>query len=229
MLKYLSSQPTSNLWLIFLIENLLVTAIGLFAGWLILKLSKKPIHPASRTEALTCIGTNLINTAITYAGFWLWQHGYIIFGFGLNWRIIPDFLLLFIAMDLAMYILHYAIHQMALYKVVHRFHHHYNNPIPIDLFVLHPLETLSFGGLWLFTLALYHFNFYAVLFYLTMNVVFGIIGHLGVEPLPARLRNSLVFKYLGTSSFHHTHHADITHNFGFYTSIWDRMFGTYKG
>ncbi|TFF39790.1 sterol desaturase family protein [Mucilaginibacter psychrotolerans] len=228
MLRFLSAQSTLILWLIFLVENLLVTAIGLLAGWIILKLGKKPIRPASPTEILTCIGTNLINTAITYAGFWGWQHGYLIFGFDINWYIIVDFLLLFLAMDLAMYVLHYAIHQMALYKVIHRFHHHYRHPIPIDLFVLHPLETMSFGSLWLFTLALYHFNFYAVLIYLSLNVVFGIIGHLGVEPLPAKLRDSYLLKYLGTSSFHHNHHTDIKYNFGFYTSIWDRIFKTYK-
>jgi lathosterol oxidase len=228
MLEFLKGQATIVLWLIFLAENLLVTAIGVSTGWLILKLGKKPIRPASRIEVLTCIGTNIINTAITYVGFWLWQNGYLIFGFEVNWHILPDFVLLFLAMDLAMYVLHYAIHQMALYKVIHRFHHHYRNPIPIDLFVLHPLETLSFGSLWLFTLALYHFNFYAVLIYLSLNVVFGIIGHLGVEPMPAKLRNGYVLKYLGTSSFHHHHHTDIHHNFGFYTSIWDRIFKTYK-
>ncbi|OOQ59000.1 sterol desaturase family protein [Mucilaginibacter pedocola] len=228
MLKFLSAQPPLNLWLIFLAENLLVTGIGLFAGWLILKLSKRPIRPASRTEILTCTGTNLINTAITYLGFWLLQRGYLVFGFEVNWHIVPDFLLLFIAMDLAMYVLHYAINHMSIYNVVHKFHHHYHNPIPIDLFVLHPLETLSFGGLWLITLAIYNFNFYAVLLYLTLNVVFGIVGHLGIGPLPAKLRDSFLLKYLGTSSFHHGHHTDIKHNYGFYTSIWDRMFGTYK-
>lgn len=228
MLDFLSAQSTVNLWLIFLAENLLVTCIALFAGWLTLKISSKPIHPASRTEILTCIGTNIINTVITFIGFRLWQYGVVDFGFAVNWRIVPDFLLLFLGMDLAMYVFHYAIHHSAAYKIIHRFHHHYTNPIPIDLFVLHPLETVSFGALWLIMLAAYPFNFYAVIIYLTFNIIFGIAGHLGIEPIPAKLRKSGLMKYLGTSSFHHTHHADINYNFGFYTSIWDRIFNTYK-
>ena len=228
MLHFLSGQSTLSLWFIFLAENLLVTAIALFAGWLTLRLSNKPIHPASKTEVLTCLATNAINTIVTFAGFKLWQYGYITFGFELSWHIIPHFILLFLAMDLAMYIFHYAIHHSVVYKAIHRFHHHYNNPIPIDLFVLHPLETVSFGALWLVTIALFPFNFYAVIIYLTVNVVFGIAGHLGIEPVSDKLRNSLLLKYLGTSSFHHAHHTDVSYNFGFYTSIWDRVFKTYK-
>ena len=95
MLKYLSEQSSIVLWVIFLIENLLVTAVALFAGWLTLKLNKKPIKSASQTEIAICIVTNCINTIITFAGFKLWQYGYIEFELALNWRIIIDVLILF--------------------------------------------------------------------------------------------------------------------------------------
>ncbi len=127
-----------------------------------------------------------------------------------------------------MYIFHYFIHHSVLYKPIHRFHHHYHDPIPIDLYVLHPLETVSFGALWLITIVLFNFNFYAVSIYLCANVAFGIIGHLGIEPLPAKFSRLMPIKYLGTSSFHHTHHQDIGYNFGFYTNVWDKLFKTYK-
>jgi len=131
-------------------------------------------------------------------------------------------------MDLAMFIFHYFIHHSVIYKAIHKFHHHYADPIPIDLFVLHPIETIGFGSLWLIILALYGFNFYAVLIYLTANLFFGIMGHLGIEPVPASVRKMAPFKYLGTPSFHHRHHLEIDFNFGFYTNIWDRLFKTYK-
>ncbi|WP_345948092.1 sterol desaturase family protein [Mucilaginibacter sp. PAMB04274] len=139
-----------------------------------------------------------------------------------------DSLLLFLAMDLAMYLFHYAIHHSFAYKWVHRLHHTYQDPTPVDLYVLHPLETVGFGALWLMVLCAYAFNFYAVAIYLTLNVLFGIIGHLGIEPLPKRVQNKMPLKLLGTSSFHHNHHRDEGYNFGFYTSIWDRLFNTYK-
>lgn len=131
-------------------------------------------------------------------------------------------------MDLAMYVFHYAIHHSFIYNAIHKLHHQYHNPSPIDLYVLHPIETLGFGSLWLIIINLYTFNFTAVIIYLAANVLFGIIGHLGFEPLPARIQNMLPFKFLGTSTFHHNHHTDVQHNFGFYTIIWDRLFGTYK-
>lgn len=214
--------------MIFLAENLLVTALALLFGWLTLKISKKPIKPASRNEVLICLLTNVINTVITYAGFWLFKHGYLHVTFEINWAIVFDFILLFLLIDLAMFVFHYMIHHSAVYKVVHRFHHHYTDPIPIDLFVLHPIETIGFGSLWLIILALYGFNFYAVLIYLTANLFFGIMGHLGIEPVPASVRKMAPFKYLGTPSFHHRHHLEIDFNFGFYTNIWDRLFKTYK-
>lgn len=228
MLQFLSSQSPINLWLIFLAENIAVTITALFAGWLTLKLLKNPIKAASWKEVRICIVTNLINTVITFAGFWLWKHHYVTFSFDANWRIAADFLVVFILMDLAMYFFHYAIHHSVVYKIIHSFHHRYQDPIPIDLFVLHPLETISFGSLWLAVISLYSFNLYAIIIYLTANVVFGIAGHLGIELLSAQTRNKAIFRYLGTSSFHHTHHLDINHNFGFYTNLWDKLFKTYK-
>jgi sterol desaturase/sphingolipid hydroxylase (fatty acid hydroxylase superfamily) len=69
------------------------------------------------------------------------------------------------------------------------------------------------------------YNLWAVVIYLSLNVLFGIVGHLGFEPLAAY--KSGWIRYLGTSDFHHAHHRDIHGNFGFYTSLWDRLFGTY--
>ncbi len=228
MLKFLSSQSSFNLWIIFLIENLLVTVLALLFGFVVLKSQKKQTKSASVSEWLICGATNIINTSITYLGFWLWLKGYIVFGFEKNLRIIADFLAVFLLMDLFMYIFHYIIHHSVVYKAIHSFHHRYEDPIPIDLFVLHPLETVSFGLLWLITITLFNFDFYAIFVYLVVNVGFGIIGHLGFEPFSDKVRNLFPFKYLGTSSFHHRHHLDIEHNFGFYTNIWDKLFKTYE-
>lgn len=102
------------------------------------------------------------------------------------------------------------------------------HPEPIDLFVLHPVETLAFGTLWLGLLVSYPFNTYAIIIYLAANLLFGLVGHLGIEPLPERFRRLPVLKFIGTSTFHHGHHEDPDHNYGFYTNIWDRLFRTLK-
>ena len=98
--------------------------------------------------------------------------------------------------------------------------------VPLTLFVLHPLETLSFGALWLAVLAVYTASWLGIAVYLTLNLAFGLIGHLGVEPAPRFFARTPGLRHVATGRFHADHHADAGHNFGFYTLIWDRLFGT---
>ncbi|KAA2239859.1 sterol desaturase family protein [Chitinophaga agrisoli] len=227
LLDYLLHLPPALCWLIFLVENLMITGMVLFFGRLILR--QYSIANAYTRSEIWIIGiTNILNTVVTYAGYWLWKHGFITITTGLSWNILTDFLLLFFGMDLLMFVFHYIIHKTFLYKAIHQLHHQSVDPRPLDLFILHPLETLAFGGLWLVLLMFRGFNIYAIVIYLVINVVFGLAGHLGIEPLPASLRRLPLMKYIGTSTFHHDHHQDVGYNFGFYTSIWDRLMGTYK-
>ena len=230
-LTYLLELPAIYLWPVFLLENVLITVLVLWSGRLIQQGFSPlaiPAYTYSRKEWLICGLTNVLNTVVTYIGYWLWKNGFIGINTEVSGFILIDFLMLFLAMDLLMYVFHYIIHKTWLYNAIHGLHHEAIHPKPIDLFVLHPVETISFGTLWLVLLLLSTFNLYAIVGYLMINVLFCMTGHLGMEPLSAALRNKPVLKYLGTSSFHHQHHQDISHNFGFYTSIWDRLFGTYK-
>jgi lathosterol oxidase len=228
ILQYLQQQPPAFLWLIFFIENIVICLLSLMLGRHILQLSRQLKPKITTKEYWLCLTTNILNTVITYSGFSLWQHGYIVFGLQLSWLIIPHFLLLFMAMDLLMFMFHFCIHQKFIYKYMHGLHHQYHNPSPIDLYVLHPIETIGFGSLWLFLISIFNFNLYAVIIYLAVNVLSGIIGHLGFEPFPVKLTSKVPFKYLGTSRFHHTHHTHVQYNYGFYTVLWDKIFKTYK-
>jgi sterol desaturase/sphingolipid hydroxylase (fatty acid hydroxylase superfamily) len=227
LLHALSTLSDVAAWILFLVENVLLTCIILYAGDRILRrVGIRCIY--TRREWLIGGVTNVLNTVVTYAGFWLWRHGLIIIQTGWSWRIVTDFLILFFSMDLLMYLFHFLIHKTFLYRLIHGLHHEAKDPKPIDLFILHPVETLSFGGMWLVLLMVLPFNAYAIAVYLTVNLVFGLAGHLGIEPLPERWRNSWVVPYLGSSTFHHDHHRDVGYNFGFYTTVWDRVFGTLK-
>ena len=176
LLHALSTLSDVAAWILFLVENVLLTCIILYAGDRILRrVGIRCIY--TRREWLIGGVTNVLNTVVTYAGFWLWRHGLIIIQTGWSWRIVTDFLILFFSMDLLMVL---------------------------------------------------PFNAYAIAVYLTVNLVFGLAGHLGIEPLPERWRNSWVVPYLGSSTFHHDHHRDVGYNFGFYTTVWDRVFGTLK-
>jgi sterol desaturase/sphingolipid hydroxylase (fatty acid hydroxylase superfamily) len=231
ILHALRSLPDWQAWALFLGENLLLTLVVLLSGRMILwnaggEREVENENSYTRREWLICGITNVLNTLVTYWGFFLWKQGWIVINMGFSWRVLTDFMLLFFLMDLFMYLFHLVIHKTMLYQWIHRLHHEAMDPKPIDLFILHPVETLSFGAMWLALLVLLSFNWYAILIYLTVNLLFGMIGHLGIEPLPDRWRDSWLMRWLGSSTFHHDHHLDVNHNFGFYTTIWDRMFGT---
>jgi lathosterol oxidase len=76
-------------------------------------------------------------------------------------------------------------------------------------------------------MAAYPASFPAIAAYLAVNVLFGVLGHSGVEPYPVAWNRNFVLKYLGFPGFHFQHHQDHSHNFGFYTSLWDHLFGTF--
>lgn len=216
-----------NALLAFFFENLLIIVLVMLIGFFIQKkLAPGTRFDASPKEYLFAGLTLLINTFITFIGFLLWKNNIIVFHVAFTWEVLPDFLVLFLVMDLAMYFLHLFIHHTALYRPVHGLHHDYHKPSPIDLFVLNPMETFAFGSLWLILIFFYPCNIYAVVIYLTLNVLFGMLGHLSVEPFPRSWMKIPLLNLVCTSTFHYQHHQLEKYNFGFYTVLWDKLFGT---
>jgi lathosterol oxidase len=159
-------------------------------------------------------------------GWWLWRSGFLVVRRDEGVRALLDAGVLLLMMDLGMYASHRLAHLPGIYSLLHSTHHQYARPRPLDLFVLNPLEVLGFGGLWLAVLWLYPSSWLGIVVYLSLNLAFGLIGHLGVEPFPRSWDGHRVLGLLGTSTFHAGHHRDGRGNFGFYTLIWDRLFGT---
>lgn len=225
----LVALPLPLLFLIIIAENFIVFAIPVAVGYRIRRLYGMPSHQISKKEWQLATMTVVINSIITYTGALAWKCGFIHISFSWSLWSLADIIILLLAMDFLMYIFHYAIHHTALYRYIHGMHHEAVDPTPIDLFILHPVETIGFGTLWLALLVVGNFNIWGIVIYLALNVIFGIIGHLGFEPLKQdSTMGKFAAKWLGTSAFHHQHHKDINGNFGFYTSIWDRLFGTYS-
>ncbi|TGM88664.1 sterol desaturase family protein [Leptospira licerasiae] len=226
-------QEISYSWaaLFLLIENLLIFTCSVYIGnFLSERYAHRRIVPTSpkieAKEILLAASTIFLNTVITLLGLWLWRTGSIQFRSDIGVFALMDILILLLVMDAGMYLLHRIAHIRIIYKFAHRTHHYYDKPRPLTLFVLNPLEALGFGTLWLLVLCIYDFSWAGMSIYLGLNVVFGVIGHLGVEPLSKKWLHSNLFNTLTTSSFHAIHHQKEDYNFGFYTSIWDRIFGT---
>ncbi|AZA76194.1 fatty acid hydroxylase family protein [Chryseobacterium sp. G0186] len=218
-------------WIIFsLITNLF---LYLFSIGLYLFIDKtcrksklqKQDHPVTKPDFYLSLLTVFCNSLVMLIGVFLWKNSWIevesILSVGI---IVLEVLVLLLLMDLLMYFFHYAAHLPFIYKILHGKHHEHVSTNYLSLFVLHPFETIGFGLMMLVLLMCYDFSVASISIYLLINLIWGTIGHLNREFFPARFDRFLI----GTTRFHNQHHLDETKNFGFYTSIWDRLFRTYK-
>jgi len=182
--------------------------------------------PLTRAEALLASGCVLSNIGVNVAGWVLWKEGHLHIRPGSGWGILLDFLVLFLVMDFMMYVLHRAAHHRWIYGWLHATHHAYEDPRPLTLFVMNPLETLAFGALWLGLLCVYSPTWEGMMAFLFVNLGSGMLGHVGVDPFPRGWSRIPVLGLISTSVFHNRHHRDRERNMGFYTVVWDRLFGT---
>ncbi len=182
--------------------------------------------PITRDEIVLSLSCLLLNIAVAIIGLVLWRGGVIHLRPNSLLNMLIDCLLLIALMDLGMYVFHRVAHHRWLFPIIHRTHHRFENPRPLTLFVLNPFEVLGFGALLIVAIALSQASQAGILLYLAFNLTFGMVGHLGVEIAPRRWLEWPVIRFISTSTFHAEHHHDPFHNYGFYTVLWDRLFGT---
>ena len=183
-------------------------------------------EPVRAIEVAAALGSVVLNSAVSLIGWWFWVHGEIQLQPTTVMSTMRDCLLMILCMDFGMYVFHRLAHHPWIYPKMHRFHHRHVVTNPISLFVLHPLEVLGFAGVMTIYLMLVPVSVGGLMAYLTVNVIWGTLGHCGVEPFPAALQRWPILRLLGTSTFHAEHHENLRYNFGFYTLIWDKLFGT---
>jgi sterol desaturase/sphingolipid hydroxylase (fatty acid hydroxylase superfamily) len=233
VIQWLQTASWLEVSLVLLLENLVIFALVILIGnWLVRRYSFRPVatppEPVTRAEVTVALANVLLNTAVTIAGWQLWLHGVIRFRTDTGVGVVIDTLVLLLLMDLLMYCLHRLAHVRPIYSLAHQFHHRYEKVRPLTLFALNPVENIGFGLLWLAVICVYPASWAGMSAYLILNVVFGAVGHLGVEPVPSALGQKPVMRYIAGSSFHAQHHQDVGYNYGFYTLIWDRLFGTLR-
>jgi lathosterol oxidase len=228
-LNYLKQLSLIELFILFLLENGLLIIVAVTIGFFLDGTLKKISLKISGTEILWTFSTLVFNTIITLAGFLLYKEGIIKMTLETNFfRILLDTLVLILGMDFLMYVFHYLIHNIRFVTRIHHLHHKYEAPTAITLFVLNPIEVLGFGSLWLLLIMVYHSSMPAVFIYLFLNLVMGIIGHLELEVIPASWSKKIFLRWIANTAFHNDHHKIHNRNYGFYTSFWDKLFGTMK-
>jgi len=233
LIDWLATASLVDLTLVFLAQNFLILLGVVVCGAVLTKLFAHervaaPPDPVSRADVAVALMNVGLNTLITVVGLLLWRRGTIRFRDDVGAWVLVDTVVLLVVMDFAMYWLHRLAHVPPLFALLHRYHHTFDRPRPLTLFALNPAENLAFGALWLVVISLYDASWLGMSIYLVLNVVFGTVGHLGVEPLPRGWMKVPVLGQVAGASFHAQHHQDRAHNFGFYTLLWDRLFGTLR-
>lgn len=182
-------------------------------------------HPFLQSDLYLSLVTLFLNTTVMLIGVYFWKQGWIVLDESKTiLMLLLEIVTITLVMDLLMYVFHYLAHTPLIYKILHRKHHEHTSTNYLSLFVLHPFETLGFGLMMIFVFMLYDFSIFSISIYLFINLIWGTIGHLNREFFPKWTERF----FLGTTKFHNQHHLDEQKNFGFYTSIWDRLFRTYR-
>lgn len=127
--------------------------------------------------------------------------------------------------DFYFYWIHRFMHLPSVYRVVHRVHHHSHDPSPWAAFAFHPLEAiLEFSVIHMVFILPVHPL--ALFIFTTFSLLMNVMGHLGFEMFPKKFVSKGLGKWYNTATHHNMHHQLVHYNYGLYTNIWDRAFGT---
>jgi lathosterol oxidase len=134
--------------------------------------------------------------------------------------------LLIVAHDAYFYWTHRAMHHRWLYRRVHHAHHESRNPSPWAAYSFAPAEAAVHAAFVpLFTLVLPVHDI-ALFTFVGVMAVRNVIGHLGIELLPAGFIRAPVARWSTTTTHHAVHHHRPRGNYGLYFTWWDRLMGT---
>jgi len=206
-----------NFWAVLIIANLTMYVLTIAISYSWSKIFNLKTNPLSKQDLFNSLVVFLINILVAIPGYWLYKIGQITFTMEDSYWI--DFLILVFIFDITMYSLHLASHHIWPFKKFHKKHHTHTYFNAISLYVMEPVESVLFGLLLTVVAWLHSFNLLSFIGFLYFNWLFGVIAHLNTNST----KQPLLF---GNHIFHKTHHQHPNSNYGFYTLIWDKIFGT---
>ena len=130
--------------------------------------------------------------------------------------------------DTWFYWTHRLFHSRPVFRWAHRRHHQSVHTTPLSAFSFDAFEALTHAAI-----APVAYSWFAVhpstfvIFQLVMALQ-NLSAHSGFEWVSERMRRSVLLSVWVSSTVHHSHHQRADRNFGLYTTIWDRLMGTYR-
>ncbi len=199
-----------------------------FWGWMVRQRGVgAEVRSATNSELAWALGGNLTNTLCLIPVWWLWAKGYLPIEMPRFPRVVLECLYLLIAFDLIMYVVHRAFHYGYLYRLAHVVHHRTTTSMSsISLFVMHPIEAAGFASIMVALMWLWPVSVVSVGCFYAVNLLVGTLAHVPTQGPP---KAASIAQYFGGSASHQEHHRVVSTNFGFFSTIWDRMFRTASG
>lgn len=140
--------------------------------------------------------------------------------------LISSLLLMVFVHDTYFYWTHRLLHTRWFLKKIHSVHHRSTNPTPWAAYSFHPLEAFLEGSFIFPLVTIFPVYINVLLFFTFLILLLNIIGHMGYEFIPKKIRESTIGQFFTSSTHHNQHHQKGNRNFGYYFTIWDKMMRT---
>lgn len=142
--------------------------------------------------------------------------------------VVYEFALYFFVFDFYFYWVHRLIHIEPVYTWIHKTHHYSIAPNPLSSSSMTPIEGSMEGLIVPTFLALFTVHETSTYFIIPFATLMGLYVHCGYEFLPRWWYRNPLSSWFITPMFHDQHHQYFTCNYGAYTTIWDKLFGTVR-
>jgi sterol desaturase/sphingolipid hydroxylase (fatty acid hydroxylase superfamily) len=144
------------------------------------------------------------------------------------WYYGVSMLLMLILHDFYFYCTHRLMHHPRLYRYIHKVHHTSTNPSPWTAYAFHPLEAVVEAGIITLIAVTIPAHRSAIAFFFVFQIIYNVYGHTGYELWPKNFHRTCIGRFINTSVAHNMHHKKFHGNYGLYTLVWDRLFGTIR-
>ncbi len=128
--------------------------------------------------------------------------------------------------DFYFYWTHRFMHLPGVFERIHKVHHLSTNPSPLSAFAFHPIEAVIEAGAVVMIALLIPIHPIALALTMLYSILTNVMGHLGYELLPRGVAVHPALRWLNTATSHNQHHRTYAYNYGLYSLVWDRLFGT---
>lgn len=128
--------------------------------------------------------------------------------------------------DFYFYWTHRFMHLPGVFERVHKVHHLSTNPSPLSAFAFHPIEAVIEAGAVVLIVLLIPIHPIALAITMLYSILTNVMGHMGYELLPRGMAANPWLNWINTATSHNQHHRTYTSNYGLYSLVWDRLFGT---